>query len=73
MDPGVKKYFRKIINSFSAGLLWMMAAATAGFYFKLAPIYDGVKWYNVLFYALLAASFGALLFYLYRVWGKKED
>lgn len=73
MDPEVKKYFRKIINSFSAGLLWMMAAATAGLYFKLAPVYDGLRWYNVVFYVLLAVSFAGLLIYLYRVWGKKED
>lgn len=73
MDPEVKKYFRKIINSFSVGLLWMLTAATAGLYFKLGPLHDGVRWYNVLFYVLLAASFGGLLFYLYRVWSKKND
>jgi hypothetical protein len=73
MDPEVKKYFRKIINSFSLFLLWMMTVVTAGLYFKLGPVHDGVRWYNVLFYGLFALSLGGLLFYLYRVWRKKRD
>lgn len=68
MDPEMAKYFKKILNSFSMGLLWMMAASTAGFYFGLALFNDQMQWYNFVFYTLLLASFGALLWYYYKVW-----
>ncbi len=64
----VKKYFRKILNSFAMGLLWMLSAATAGLYFKLALVGDGVQWPNVLFYLLFALSFAALVWYYYKLW-----
>jgi len=34
-DPGVKKFFVKILNSIAMSLFWMMACATAGIYFEL--------------------------------------
>lgn len=70
-EPGwehVKKYFRKIMNSFALGLLWMLSAATTGFYFKLAVADEGLHWPNVVFYVLLAASFAGLLWYYYKTW-----
>jgi archaellum biogenesis protein FlaJ (TadC family) len=71
-DPEVRRYFRKIINSFSMGLLWMLTSATAGLYFDLAKVGDGWKWYNVLYYVLFLAGLSGLLFYLYRTWSKKD-
>jgi FtsH-binding integral membrane protein len=70
-DPGwdhVKNYFRKIMNSFALGLLWMLATVTAGFYFRLAYIDTELRWQTALFYVLLLCSFGALLWYLYKTW-----
>jgi hypothetical protein len=70
-DPGwdaTKKYFRKIMNSFAVGLLWMLAASTAGFYFKLALPDAGLRWFNAVFYLLLLCSFAALLWYYYKMW-----
>ena len=73
MDPEVKKYFRKIMNSFSVGLIWMMTIATAGLFFRLGEIRNGIKWYNIFFYALFLLSFLALIFYFYKVWNKKKE
>ena len=70
MDPEVKRYFRKIIRSFSMGLLWLIVISTAGLFFDLGPVYHGVKWYNILFYSLAIISLFALLYYFYRVWKK---
>ena len=68
MDPEVAKYFKKILNSFSMGLLWMLAASITGFYFGLALFDGAVHWYNFVFYILLLLSFGGLLWYYYRLW-----
>ena len=68
MDPEVRKYFIKILNSFVMGLLWMLSIATAGFYFNLAVPQGSMQWYNLLFYALFLLSFGALIWFYFRVW-----
>lgn len=71
MDPEVKKYFRKILNSFFAGLLWLFVLVTSGLYFQLA-LFDGkLQWYNYLFYAFSLFSFLFLIRFYYKTW--KED
>ena len=34
-DPEVKRYLKKIIQTISWGLLWLMAGVTGGIYFEL--------------------------------------
>ena len=68
MDPEVKIYFRKIVTSFTLGLIWLMVMATAGLFFRLAIVKDAWRWYHFVFYAAFAASFFWLLRALYRVW-----
>jgi hypothetical protein len=68
MDPELKRYFRKIMNSFSFGLIWLMTMAIAGFYFKLGIIRDGIFWYNILFFVFALISFVALIAYFYKTW-----
>jgi len=70
MDPEVTRYFKKILNSLFAGLMWMFINITAGIYFELAhsSVYPG--YVHVLFYVWLVMSLGLLLWYLYRVWKK---
>ena len=69
-DPEVKRYFRKIISSFSFGLLWLMSGVTAGLYFKLAYRRDISVIYVILFYVFLSGSLFLLLRYFYRLWKK---
>jgi hypothetical protein len=68
MDPEVLKYFKKIMNSFSVGLLWMLAVSWAGLGFRLAIIDGAIAWYNIVFYALSFFSFALLIWFYYRVW-----
>jgi ABC-type spermidine/putrescine transport system permease subunit II len=72
MDPEVKRYFRKIINSFSIGLMWMLSVATTGLFYGLGISRNGIKWYNILFYLLSLITLAGLIYYLYKVWNKKE-
>ncbi|HRE37943.1 MAG TPA: hypothetical protein PK092_05845 [Chitinophagaceae bacterium] len=64
-DPEVKKFFLRIINTVSWGLLWLMACATAGLYFQLA-YKQGI--YTVIFYVLMAITFFLLLRYFFKIW-----
>ena len=68
MDPEIKKYFRKILSSFSWGAIWLLSIATLGIFFQLGFVADGFRWYNVLFYLILLASLFQLLRYYYKIW-----
>jgi membrane protein DedA with SNARE-associated domain len=68
MDPEVKRYFRKIMSSFSTGLLWMLITSTAGFYFDLAIIHEEVRWYNLAFYLFFLVTLVLFVWYLYKTW-----
>ncbi|HZH64046.1 MAG TPA: hypothetical protein VEY10_04075 [Flavisolibacter sp.] len=70
MGPEVTRYFKKIMNSFGAGLLWLMVMGTAGFFFKLAIIRDGIRWYNLVFYGFFLLTLTAVILFFYRVWRK---
>jgi len=70
MDPEIKKYFRKIIYSFSFGMLWLTANVIAGIYFELAYRTERPFVFTILFYAFLIVSLALLLRYYYRTWKK---
>jgi membrane protein YdbS with pleckstrin-like domain len=67
-DPEVRRFFKKIINSLSFGLLWMMSMATAGIYFKLGTTESSPLYAVILFYTGAVISLFFLLRYYYRMW-----
>lgn len=69
-DPELKKYFRKILYSFSYGFLWLAVNITAGIFFKMAFINERPLPVNLLFYAFLILSLFFLIRYYVRVWKK---
>jgi len=68
MDPEMKRYFRKILSSFSWGAMWLISVSTLGIFFQLGFVAEGIKWYNILFYIILISSLALLLRYYYRMW-----
>lgn len=67
-DPGVKKFFVKILNSIALGLFWMMACSTAGIYYELGYTNGKPVIYTILFYAGMLISLFFLIRYLYKTW-----
>jgi Na+-driven multidrug efflux pump len=68
MDPEVTKYFKKILNSLFAGLMWMFINVVAGIYFQLAYSNRYSTFIHILFFVWLGLSLALLLWYLYKVW-----
>lgn len=68
MDPDVRKYFIKILNSFVIGLLWMLAVSTFGLYFGWALFEEGSRGHNIIFYTFFGLSFLFLIRYYYKSW-----
>ena len=71
MDPEMRKYFWKIVYSFSFGLVWMLTMAISGLYFRLAIIEDTVAWYNIVFYLVFLLTLILLVRYFQKSWKKK--
>lgn len=69
-DPEVKKYLRKVLQTISLGLLWLMTGVTAGIYFELGHTNGKLVIGTILFYAVMAISLVMLIRYLYKMWKK---
>lgn len=68
MDPQLKRYFLKIMNSFAWGVIWLMFVTFFGLYFGLAYVQHGWTPVNIIFYVIVLLTFLLLLRYLYRSW-----
>jgi len=68
MDPEVARYFRKILRSLFAFLMWLFINITAGIYYELAYSKSYSSFVHVLFFVWLALSLAMLLWYLYKIW-----
>lgn len=68
-DPEVKKFFRKILSSFTWGLIWMMCGV-AGIYYGWASPVGKLNLQAILFYAGMLIGLLLLLRYLYNTWKK---
>jgi uncharacterized membrane protein len=67
-DPEVSKFFRRILNSVSLVLIWMIACATAGIYNELAFPGKSPVAYVIIFYVCAVVSLFFLLRYLIKAW-----
>ncbi|MDE3252182.1 MAG: hypothetical protein KGO92_05200 [Bacteroidota bacterium] len=73
MEPGVKEYLIRILNTLSLGLLWMAINSTAGIMYDLAFVHDKLTLGNLLFYGWFLISLTAFLWYIIRLWRKPID
>lgn len=67
-DPGVKKFFVKILNSISLTICWMMAAVLAGIYYDLGTANGKPVIYTIIFYVATLLTLLLLIRYLYKTW-----
>lgn len=73
MEPGVKEYLKRIVNTISLSLLWMVINSTAGIMYDWAFVHDKIRLGNVLFFTWFLLSLAALLWYVVRLWSKPID
>jgi hypothetical protein len=73
MEPGVRQYLIRILNTLSVGLLWMVINSTLGIMYDLAFVHDHITMGNVFFYIWFLLSFSAFLWWVIRLWSKPID
>ncbi len=68
MEPDIKKYLAKLLNSMSVVLLWLLINALSGIYLEWAFFDERISLVNIIFYVWFLASFVFLIYYLYKKW-----
>ena len=71
MEPEVRKYLFKVLNSLCYGLLWMALNVLGGLYWGYAIISGKLSVGNVLFFAWFVLSLLLLLYLYYRIWSTR--
>lgn len=70
MEPGVREYLLRIVNTLSVGILWMAINSTAGIMYDLAFVHDKITIGNILFYCWFVISLTLFLWWIIRLWSK---
>jgi hypothetical protein len=73
MEPVVKEYLLRILNTIAFSGLCLMLNIIAGIKYELAIVEDHLQWKNVAFYFFLVLSLTALTLYIIKVWRKPLD
>lgn len=70
MEPGVREYLLRIVNTLSVGILWMAINSTAGIMYDLAFVHEKITTGNILFYSWFVISLSLFLWWIIRLWSK---
>lgn len=70
MEPGIKEYLTRILNTLAVGLLWLAINTTAGIMYDHAFVHGEIDLGNILFYAWFLISLVAFLWWVIRLWKK---
>ena len=70
MEPGVREYLLRIVNTLSVGILWMAINSTAGLMYDLAFVHEKITVGNILFYSWFVISLILFLWWVIHLWSK---
>jgi hypothetical protein len=69
MEPGARRYLKKVLSSIFVGMFWLIAIMFFGIFlagaFPIGGRFDGV---NVAFYLFFLISLAGLVWFYYRTW-----
>lgn len=73
MEPEVRAFLIRIVNTIFMGLLWMLANTTLGIMYNLAFPGDKISVWNICYYIFFLVSLFLLIRYYIRLWKKDID
>ena len=71
MEPEVREFLLRIVQTLSMGSLWMLVNMTIGIYFGLAFFDDKPSLLNDGYYVFFLITLGLLLLYFRKKWKGK--
>ena len=73
MEPEVRQFLIKIVQSLSMGLLWLLVNMTIGIYYGFAFFEGSPTIGNYVYYAACSVSLVLLILYLKKKWKGWEE
>ncbi len=73
MEPGVREYLLRIVNTLSVGLCWLAINSTAGIMYDHAFFHGSITTGNIIFYSWFLVSLVLFLRWLIKLWSKPID
>lgn len=70
MEPAVRAYLIRIVNTLSVGIFWLAINSTAGIMYDYAFIHDKISLGNIIFYSWFLLSLAAYLWFVIKMWSK---
>jgi ABC-type spermidine/putrescine transport system permease subunit II len=71
LEPELKDFLKKIIQSVFIGLAWMTVNMIAGIFLGWMFVGDRLTGGNIIFYLFLVSSLILLVRFYFRIWKKK--
>ncbi len=68
MEPGIRQYLIRILNTLGIGLLWMGINTTVGIMLGYGIIDGAFRLGNGIFYTWFFLSMGGFIWWIYRIW-----
>jgi hypothetical protein len=68
LEPGIRQYLIRILNTLGIGLLWMGINTTVGIMLGYGIIDGGFRLGNGIFYTWFFLSMGVFIWWIYRIW-----
>lgn len=71
MEPDAQEFLKRIIQTVSMGILFLLIHMTIGLYLNWAFFEGRPHIGNILYYLFFLASFAGLIYFYYRLWKGK--
>jgi hypothetical protein len=68
MEPEVREFLKKIVQSIFLGLFWLLINMTLGIYFELLFVDGRLRLSNIIFYLFFIGSLVLLIRFYIKTW-----
>ncbi|MBX9782698.1 MAG: hypothetical protein K2X48_05305 [Chitinophagaceae bacterium] len=71
MEPEAQEFLKRIVQTVSVGMLFLLLHMTFGIYFNWAFFEGTPSTGNIIYYIILLLSLTGLIYFYYRLWKGK--
>lgn len=71
IEPETRDFLKRIIQTISVGMLFLLLHMTFGLYFNWAFFEGSPRTGNIIYYTILLLSLTGLIYFYYRLWKGK--
>jgi NADH:ubiquinone oxidoreductase subunit 3 (subunit A) len=71
MEPDAQEFLKRIVQTVSMGILFLLLHMTFGLYFNWAFFEGTPRVGNIIYYIVFLSSLAALIYYYLRLWKGK--